>query len=222
MSLVSNVVFDGAQQRSMSPGDVLNSAESQQALANAAGQTLTVAQVLTSLLTRSGAVTVSDTTPDSASWISAMLQGAYVGGGASTPLGVQPGTSYRLRILNNNTGTLTLVAGTGVTLAGTTTILTVNFRDYLITVLNGTPQQIFAASTTNASAVVTGMSAAQTQAISPGMLVTGTGIPAAATVLSVQPGVGFTLSANATATGSLVALTFLPRIEVRGIGTGAV
>jgi hypothetical protein len=52
--------------------------------------------------------------------------------------------------------------------------------------------------------------------------VSGTGISGGTTVLSVQPGVGVTLSANATATGTLVALTFAPRIEFRGIGTGAV
>jgi hypothetical protein len=52
------------------------------------------------------------------------------------------------------------------------------------------------------------------------MLVTGTGIPASATVLSVQPGVGFTLSANATATNNPVALTFSPRYTVLGLGQG--
>jgi hypothetical protein len=52
------------------------------------------------------------------------------------------------------------------------------------------------------------------------MLVTGTGIPASTTVLSVQPGVGVTLSANATATNNPVALTFSPRYTVLGLGQG--
>jgi hypothetical protein len=207
-------VFDGGMQR-----DTVNGAELPVAIANAAGVTWTGPQAAASVMLRSGAAGVSDTTPDSATWINALLAQSYVGSGSNTPAGVQAGSSYRLRVVSTNTGTLTIVAGTGVTLAGTTTIVTVFCRDYLITVLNGTPQQVWACTTTNTSAVVTGMNAAQTQTISPGMLVTGTGIPALAQVASVQPGVGFTLSANATATGTLVALTFMPRIELRGLGT---
>lgn len=217
MSLVQNMVMDNGAQRPLFQGDLAATGESTaNAIANAAGVTWTGAQASQRLLLRSGAAGVSDTTPDSNTWLAALING-YLGSGPLSPLGVQMGAAYRFCIVNTNTGTLTIVAGTGVTLAGSTTIATVNTREYLVTILNGTPQQVFAATTTNASAVVTGMTAAQTSLITPGMLVTGTGIPALATVLSVQPGVGFTLSANATATGSLVALTFNPRIELRGL-----
>lgn len=222
MSLASPVVFDNGMARSMMPGDVLQSNENIQSITNAAGVTLTAAQILSPILIRSGAVTVSDTTPDANTWLAALTQNTFVAAGATTPAGVQISTTYRIRYMNNNTGTLTIVAGTNVSLAGTTTIATVSFRDYLVTVLNGTPQQVWAVTTTNASAVITGMTAAQTQTISPGQAVSGTGIAGGSTVLSVQPGVGCTLSANATATGTLVAVTFAPRIELRGIGTGAV
>lgn len=223
MSFASPLIFDNGMQRGKLPGDVTNDSESQQsAIANAAGVTWTAQQVLASLMFRSGAAGVSDTTPTATDWINALLQGSYVGGGSLTPVGVNPGSTYRLRVLNSNSGTLTIVAGTGVTLAGTTTVLTASFRDYLVTVLNGTPPQTFAVTTTNASAVITGMSAAQTSLVSPGMLVTGTGIQAASTVLSVQPGVGVTLSLACTATGSLIAAAFAPRLEFRGIGHGAI
>lgn len=43
------------------------------------------------------------------------------------------GDSYVLRILNTNVGTLTLTAGTGVTLTGTATIATAVWREYLVT-----------------------------------------------------------------------------------------
>jgi|SRR6188768_1561866 len=221
MALASPFVFDNGMQRAMLPGDIINTNETPQAIANAAGVTLTAGQVLAGTILRSGAAGVSDTTPDANTWLAAMLQATYQATGANTPLGVLPGTSYRLRIVSTNTGTLTIVAGTNVTLAGTTTVPTVNTREYLVTVLNGTPQQVYAATTTNTSAVITGLSAAQTQNLSPGMAVSGTGIPASTTVISVQPGVGVTLSANATATGTLVALTFAPRIELRGIFTAA-
>lgn len=222
MSLAAPIVFDNGMARAFCMGDVMQSNEVQQAIANAAGVTWTAGQAISALLFRSGAAGVSDTTPDSNTWLLGMIQNNLVAAGATTPAGVPVGTSYRMRLMNSNTGTLTIVAGTNVTLAGTTTIATVNFRDYLVTVLNGTPQQVFAATTTNTSAVITGLSAAQTSLLSPGMAVSGTGISGGATVLSVQPGVGVTISSNATATGTLVALTFAPRIEFRGIGTGAV
>lgn len=222
MSLAAPVVYDNGIARMFCMGDVLQSNEVQQAIANAAGVTWTSGQAISAILFRSGAAGVSDTTPDANTWLTGMLQQGFIAAGATTPLGVPVGTSYRMRLMNSNSGTLTIAAGTNVTLAGTTTIATVNFRDYLVTVLNGTPQQVFAATTVNASAVVTALSAAQTSLLSPGMAVSGTGISGGTTVLSVQPGVGVTLSANATASNSLVALTFAPRIEFRGIGTGAV
>jgi len=60
--------------------------------------------------------------------------------------------------------------------------------------------------TTSASAVITVMSS--TVGITAGMSVTGTGIPLGATVLSIVPATSITISANATASGSLIALTF--------------
>lgn len=222
MSLATPLIMDNGLARAFCMGDVMQSNEVQQAIANAAGVTWTSGQAISALLFRSGAAGVSDTTPDANTWLAGMLQQNFIAAGATTPMGVPVGTSYRMRLMNSNSGTLTIVAGTNVTLAGTTTIATVNFRDYLVTVLNGTPQQVFAATTVNASAVVTALSAAQTLLLNPGMAVSGTGISGGTTVLSVQPGVGVTLSANATASNTLVALTFAPRIEFRGIGTGAV
>lgn len=95
-------------------------------LANAAGQTLTAAQLLGGVLDRSGAVTVSDTTPTAAA-----LVAAYPG--------VSVGDCRQLKIRNRNTGTLTLLAGAGVTLEGTTTIPTVNTRTYSVRFTNVTP-----------------------------------------------------------------------------------
>lgn len=67
----------------------------------------------------------------------------------------------------------------------------------------------FVCSFTNASAVVTGLNAGQTSQLAAGMTVTfptGVGIPAATTILSVQAGVGFTMTANATATNAAASL----------------
>jgi hypothetical protein len=52
----------------------------------------------------------------------------------------QLGGSYVLRVYNTNGGTLTLTAGSGVTITGTATIATAKFRDYLVSITNlGTP-----------------------------------------------------------------------------------
>jgi predicted RecA/RadA family phage recombinase len=51
---------------------------------------------------------------------------------ADTP-GAAAGMSYMLRITNTGAGTLTLAAGTGVTLTGTMTIATNTFRDFVVT-----------------------------------------------------------------------------------------
>ena len=100
---------------------------SDSALNNASGQTLTTAQLLSGTLDRSGAAGVSDTTPTAAAIVAAIP-------------GCEVGSSCYLCIINRNTGTLTLLAGSGVTLAGTTTIATVFSRWYLIRVTNvGTP-----------------------------------------------------------------------------------
>jgi len=101
-------------------------------LANAAGQTLTVAQMLQGILDRSGAVAVSDTTPTAAQLVAA----ANAASAAGAPVAV--GDVILLDIRNRNTGVLTLAAGAGVTLEGTTTIPTVNTRRYAIRFLNVT------------------------------------------------------------------------------------
>lgn len=91
-------------------------------LNDAAGQTLTVPQFLAAVLLRSGPVgAFSDTTP-TAEQIVAAIPKADIG-------------SNRLTLIRNGGGgTMTLLAGSGVTLQGTTTIAAGNARFYLLTV----------------------------------------------------------------------------------------
>lgn len=99
------------------------------AIANASGVTWTAAQMLSDVILRSGAGAVSDTTATAA-----LLRAAILA------LGLTPDTAmvFPLKVRNTNTGTLTIVAGTGVTLEGTTTIATVSTRDYLLRFTNVT------------------------------------------------------------------------------------
>lgn len=88
----------------------------------------------------SGQVATSIAT-DSAANIIAQLQtglakAAAANGGTGVPAGVPNlnSVSFFLQLINNNTGTLTLTAGTGVTINGTATTLTITSREYLVTV----------------------------------------------------------------------------------------
>lgn len=89
------------------------------AIANAAGVTITAAQLLAGYIERSGAAGVSDTTPTAAQ-LNAAIPNAEV-------------NDCRLVIIRNaNTGTLTLVGGTNVTIVGTATIATVTTGVYVL------------------------------------------------------------------------------------------
>jgi hypothetical protein len=91
-------------------------------LNNAAGQTLTAAQFLAGLLLRTGpAGAFSDTTPTAAQ-IVALIQKADIN------------SNRMVLIRNGGGGVMTLLAGSGVTLQGTTTIAAGNARFYLVTV----------------------------------------------------------------------------------------
>lgn len=215
MSYVKPTVYDNSFQRQVAQGDVVAGGEVVGTLTTVGAGTLTGALIMNnSIISRSGSIAAYNDTTDTAANII-----ANVAVNAQNPMA---GSTHRLRILNTVAFIQTLVAGTGVTLAGVTANAASSFRDYLITLTNTTPTFIASAATTNASAVVTGMDLTETPFISPGMLVTGTGIPAATTVLSVQPGIGVTLSANATATASLIGLTFSPTVTITGIGSGLI
>lgn len=103
------------------------------ALSNVAGQTLTVAQTK-GILLRSGAAAVSDTTPTAADIIAGMSNAAI-------------GDVVEWTIRNTNSGLLTLVAGSGVTLEGTTTVATNFCRRYAVRVISLTAVTISGLST---------------------------------------------------------------------------
>jgi hypothetical protein len=79
-----------------------------QTVTNAAGVTLTAANVANEILLRTGAAGVTDTFPTA----SAIL------GAVNTPYGAQAGSTRSLLVVNENSGTLNLAPGSGVTFAG--------------------------------------------------------------------------------------------------------
>jgi len=88
-------------------------------ISNAAGQSITAAQILAGYIERDGATGVSDALPTAAAFL-ALVPGMEV-------------NDCRLLVIRNaNTGTLTLTAGTGFTIVGTATIATVTTAIYML------------------------------------------------------------------------------------------
>lgn len=234
MSLIRPLGIDGtAQSRLPAAGDVLGLGEVISALATAGAGTWTGAIIATGLLSRTGPGAGYTDTTDSAANILAALAGN------APNADVQPGTTFRFRILNTVAFLLTFAAGAGVVAgSGTLNVAASTGRDYLFTVLSSCPLQTLQANTVNATAAVTfvlppGAVALPFQgsngpvgAISNlvGATVTGAGIAAGTTVLGVTQGqggaIGVTLSANATATSAAggTPLTFQPTIRIDSLG----
>lgn len=233
--LVRPVAFRGNATPEMThPGDVLGGADSLTpgVITTAGDGVWTAAAIASGFIRRSGPGGAYADTMDTATNILAALAG-------NNPNAlIEPGSTFRLIVQNTVAQALTWTAAAGVVAGvGTVNIAASLVREYIVTVLNASPQVILNANTTNASAVVTfnfptGYTAWPVGGvgngsinITPGMTVSGTGITAGTKVLGVtysQAGItGVTLDANATATSAGgVALTFGPTIKFDGLRSG--
>ena len=217
MSVLKPVVYDNSLQRQIARGDVLAGAEIIPATIATNAITITGAQLSAGFISRSPTGAATDTIDSAANIIAAVNGGLNVG--------IQSGTTFRVRWLVSTAfaTTVAVTANTGVTLTQGA-IAASSWKDFLVTVVNGSPAYTAVASTTNASAVINGMAQTDTDKLSVGMVVTNAvnGLQGT-TILSVQPGVGVTLSGNANATSTTkVAISFSPVIKVDGIGQGLV
>jgi len=219
MSLVRPMVLDNGVARTTALGDMVANSEAVLTLTNAAAQQLTAAQLASGILRRAGPVAgYADTFPTASDLIAALYNAPYIGGGAYSINGLATGLSFRFRFINGVAFANTVVAGTGVTLVGTTAIPSSSWKDYLITITNGTPPHTITVTTTNASNTLTSISVADMLDATVGAIVTGTGIPAGTTIIGVTTNT-IVLSANATATGT-VSVVIAPAYTVEGIGGG--
>jgi hypothetical protein len=227
---------DAPISRMVLPGDVVAGGESMGSgdITTAGAGTWTGAAIAKGILNRTGpGAGYTDTTDTSTNIIAALVgstpqqQGFGVG---AAGIDVVSGTSFRFLFQNTVAFAMTFAAGVGVVAGnGTLNCAASLWREYLVTVVNATPQTIINCATTNASAVVTfnlqtGQTSLPMGTVTPGMTVSGTGITAGTTVIGVTQGVGgitgVTLSANATATNNPVALTFLPTVRFDGLRSG--
>lgn len=206
------LIHDGISTRQATAGDVLGGGEllGSSGLATAGAGTITAAILATGFCIRTGPTGAYTDTTDTATAIIAAMPG------------VSAGDTFRFRHVNTVAYAMTLAAGTGVTLgtAPATTIAASGFKDYLVTVTNATPASVVTCSITNASKVITGMTLAQTNAISVGQSVTGTGAGSSAVVTSIQPGIGVNVSVNSSATNATASFTFSPAVRIDAISMG--
>lgn len=232
--VVPSVYSGGVMERRLSPGDIMMQGESAtigqySAVGNS---TLPAANIATGIINRIGPTAAfTDTTDNSTNILNA------ISGNAPAAEGVI-GNSFRLLIQNPTLFTMTLAAGAGCILGtGTMTTPTVNWREYLVTILNASPQTIVNAITTNGSNVLTwvlppGMVALPLGPsplainITDGMTIIGTGIPANTTITGITLGqggtIGAVMSANATANAAAgTPLTLMPTIRFDSLRSGA-
>ena len=222
MSIVRNGVYDNGIVRLQGPGDLLAVNEVVLANATAGALAITASMMATGILKRTGpGAGYADVFPTSTDLVAGLLSNFYQGGGSyGGSVGITNDTSFHFRIIYTVAFTNTPTIGAGGSFVGVSAMPASTWKDYLVTIKNGTPASVTSGNTTNTSAVITNVPPAQLQALTQGMQVSGTGIPASTTILSIQPGVGFTMSANATATNASVAITAVPVYTVESLGGG--
>lgn len=177
--------------------------------ATAASITLPVAGFLAGWIDRSGpGAAYGDTTPSADALLAALPD-------------LTRGDTFDVLITSSVAFANTLVAGTGVTLAGTTAVAASSTREYLLTLTSEPKRAVtIPGSTTNASGVLSNFTEAQLSTIGIGMAVTGTGIGASAKVIAINlTAKTVTVDVNSTATADNVGITFTPQFEMRGIRT---
>lgn len=216
MTIAKAVIYNGGLQQQIMPGDVLAAAEVIPATIVTNAITISAVILAAGFIQRTVTGAGTDTIDSAANIITGITSGFGL-------VGIQNGTTWRVKWLNNAAFVITVqaTANTGVTVVNGT-INASSVKEFIVTIVNGTPAATVTGNTTNASAVITGMDTTETGILSAGMIVTNAinGLQGT-TILSVQPGVGVTLSGNANATSTTqVGINFSPVITVTGIGQG--
>lgn len=212
MSLIRATGFDGGFERSVAFGDLLVEGMNAQVATDTTNTNLTVtaAMLLNGLMVRNPAG-VSNENYDTAANIV-----AAIGGGNP----VQNGTAFKYRVINLSANLLTGVFTANTGLVGTRgNVAASTTKDFMCVITNGTPARTVGANTTNASAVVSGLNATDIAALTVGMIVLNavSGLQGQ-TIIGINQAAGtVTMSANASATASLVAIQFSPVVNIVGL-----
>ena len=229
--LARELLLDNGITRAFSDQDLIDTRETIQALTTVGAGSLTAALVTASILRRTGPVGgFADTFDTSQNIVNAVSGNNAVATAAGTTFGSlyvppnvpQPGASYRWLYINGVAQAMTAAVTTngGVILGTNVNVAASLWREYLITLVNTTLSSTAIGTFNNANGVVTGLTLAQTQLITPGQVVSSAGnVTAGTTVLSVQQGTGFTMSANGLANAT-ASVTLMPQVQVQGLRSG--
>lgn len=214
--LVKPIIYDGGLQRQVFPGDTVAGGESILATQSATTLTITAAMLLNAAILRNPAVGATDTIDTAANLVAGLMSGLGL-------TGISNGTTFRTRIIvtTAQTDTVQATANTGVTV-NRGAIAASSMKEFLVTVVNGTPAQSFLCTTVSGSAVVGGLTAAQCALLSVGMVVTNAVANLqATTIIAVNGAAGtVTMSGNANATNTTpVTVSFSPVVVVDGLAT---
>ncbi len=211
------MIDDGALQRKVMPGDTFVSGEIFPAAVATTATTITAQILGNGWYNRTLAANGTDTVDSAANLIAGLTQGL----GA---IGVQNGTAWRFSIYNANafTDTVQASANTGVTVnAGA--IAASSVKEFIVTVVNGSPARTVNGVSANASPVITGITSADLALLTVGMIVTNAvaGLQGQ-TVIGINQAAGsITLSGNANSTGA-VSVSLSPVVTLQGIGQRAI
>jgi hypothetical protein len=217
--LLKSVVTDGGLQRQIAPGDTLCGGESIPATIVTTAITITGAQLAQGLILRNPAAGATDTLDSAANIIAALTAGLGLNG-------IQPGTTWRVNwiVTTAQTCTVQATANTGVTVTRGS-IAASSAKEFLFTIVNGTPAQSVFATTVSGSAVVSGLSTATLSLLSVGMIVTNAVANLQGqTIIAINQAAGtVTFSGNANATNTVpVQISLSPVVLLEGIKQGAI
>ena len=212
--------------RPSGPGDLIATGESISALATVgAAGVVTAAMVAGGILRRTAAGEAFTDTFPTAQQIVDALKG-------NDPLAKIPdGSCFRFIYINGVAFAMTFAAGVGVVLGTDVNIAASLVREYLVEILNSTTGSTAVCNTTNANAIVTLQSPVPLGRITPGQLVSGTGITAGSVVSGVNLGdqtnrggtdmiYRITLDQVGASVQTGVTLSFVPRVRFTGLRTG--
>lgn len=216
MTIGRPLIMAGGQARLAEAGDLIPTMERIDALTTAGSGTVLAASIAAGILRRTGPGAGFTDTFDSATNILNALSGI-----AGVGFDPKQGTSWRFTFINGVAQAMTAAAGEGIVLGTNVNVAASAIRTYLCTVLNDTPRQQLIVNTTNASATISGLTQAQCDLLTVGMMVSGAGITAGSTITAINRAAGtLTISNNASATATGVALVFSPVINISGLFAG--
>jgi hypothetical protein len=219
MAIAKPLIFDSGLPRQPQVGDLIAGGEQILASNTSNALTITGAMLLYGNMLRAPTAAATDTIDSAANLIAALVSGM-------ANSNIQPGTTFRARWICTTAFAITVqaTANTGVTV-NRGSIAASSAKEFLVTIVNGTPAQTVMGLTTNTSAVITGVPASSLALLTVGMVLTNAqaGLQGA-TIIAINIGAGtITMSTTANATNaSFVAFSFSPVVQLDGLQQGAI